>query len=144
MEMFTDSWIYRGIYAEITLVWTLYCAVLLCDVVFRWKITLLYVYMLNLWLHMQNPHYHSSHIALEQGTWCWLLTAARYIALSLISRYLSWTPTTAIYWAYTVLGYYLVALSLSQVTATHLKIGHPSTSPAGACCVLQTSCRDLP
>ena len=47
------------IYAEITLVWTLYCAVLLCNVEFRWKITLLFVYMLNLWLHMQNPHYRS-------------------------------------------------------------------------------------
>ena len=33
-----------------------------------------------------------AHIALEQGTWCWLLTAARYIALSLISRYLSLDP----------------------------------------------------
>ena len=84
--MFTDSWIYRGfmrfdlwtkqhggqgidrrkmivsslvIYAEITLVWTLYCAVLLCNVEFRWKITLLFVYMLNLWLHMQKNHYRS-------------------------------------------------------------------------------------
>ena len=47
------------IYAQITLVWTLYCAVLLCNVEFRWKITLLFVYMLNLWLHMQNPHYRS-------------------------------------------------------------------------------------
>ena len=47
------------IYAEITLVWTLYCAVLLCNVEFRWKIILLFVYMLNLWLHMQNPHYRS-------------------------------------------------------------------------------------
>ena len=47
------------IYAEITLVWTLYCAVLLCNVEFRWKITLLFVYMLNLWLHMQNLHYRS-------------------------------------------------------------------------------------
>ena len=33
-----------------------------------------------------------AHIALEQGTWFWLLTAARYIALSLISRYLSLDP----------------------------------------------------
>ena len=33
-----------------------------------------------------------AHIALEQGTLCWLLTAARYIALSLISRYLSLDP----------------------------------------------------
>ena len=47
------------IYAEITLVGTLYCAVLLCNVEFRWKITLLFVYMLNLWLHMLNPHYRS-------------------------------------------------------------------------------------
>ena len=47
------------IYAEITVIWTLYCAVLLCNVEFRWKITLLFVYMLNLWLHMQNPHYRS-------------------------------------------------------------------------------------
>ena len=47
------------IYAEITLVWTLYCAVLLCNVEFRWNVTLLFVYMLNLWLHMQNPHYRS-------------------------------------------------------------------------------------
>ena len=47
------------IYAEITLVWTLHCAVLLCNVEFRWKITLLFVYMLNLWLHMQTPHYRS-------------------------------------------------------------------------------------
>ena len=78
--MFTDSWIYRGfmrfdlwtkqhggqgidrrkihsfvIYAEITLVWKLYCAVLICNVECRWKITLLFVYMLNLWLHMQPP-----------------------------------------------------------------------------------------
>ena len=47
------------IYVEITLVWTLYCAVLLCNIEFRWKITLLFVYMLNLWLHMQTPHYRS-------------------------------------------------------------------------------------
>ena len=33
-----------------------------------------------------------AHIALEQGTWCWLLTAARFIALSLISRYHSLDP----------------------------------------------------
>ena len=49
------------------------------------KIIPLFVYMLNLWLLMQNPII--AHIALEQGTWCWLLTSAGYIALSLISQY---------------------------------------------------------
>ena len=52
----------------------------------RWILIIpLFVYMLNLWLLMQNPII--THIALEQGTWCCLLTGARYIALSLISQY---------------------------------------------------------
>ena len=59
----------------------------------RWiliKIIPLFYYMLNLWLLMQNPII--AHIALEQGPWCWLLTSAWYIALSLISQYHSLDP----------------------------------------------------
>ena len=66
----------------------LYCAVLLCNVEFRWKITLLFVYMLNLWLHMQNPHYRSY----RAGTRNMMLTfdsrriyrALTYIAIPLL------------------------------------------------------------
>ena len=50
----------------------------------------LFVYMLNLWLLMQNPII--THIVLEQGTWCCLLIGAWYIVLSLISQYHSLDP----------------------------------------------------
>ena len=114
--MFTDSWIYRGfmrfdlwtkqhggqgidrrkmhIFESFTrrLPWFEHCFALFCYATLNFD---------------ERSHYSLStcwicgytcktpiitHIVLEQGTWCWLLTAAWYIALSLISRYLSLDP----------------------------------------------------
>ena len=47
-------------------------------------------YELNLPLNMEKPHYRSQR---ANGAWFGLMTVARYIALSLISRYHCLDPT---------------------------------------------------
>ena len=116
------------IYAEITLVWKLYCAVLLCNVECRWKITLLFVSMLNLWLHMQNPYCRSY----RAGTRNMMLTfdgrliyrALTYIAVPFLGpqqpRYIGLT-------LYHLFGMYVYIISYPLFASADTKI-YPHTA----------------